>query len=282
MTSSDGQAIAAAMNPLPIIPSDLLMLAYRDGIFPMADARDDPEIFWVEPRQRAILPLDGFHLSHSLAKALRQDRLRISCNEDFAGVIRACADIPRRRADGEEPGSWISHRIEASYIALHRLDHAHSVECWQAGPDGETLVGGLYGVGFGGVFCGESMFSRVRDASKLALAALVAAMKQAGMVLLDCQFITPHLASMGAVEITQTEYKLRLNAALTAAYSPSSPSGAGSGAGSALGAGLGAAAAGLAPLPARFAALLSPEASDFGGSSSSPGKRIAQSFTQTS
>jgi len=149
-----------------IIPPELLLKAYRSGIFPMADSRDDPDVFWVEPRMRAILPLDGFHLSQSLRKTLKKDRFRVTCNAAFHQVIQACAE-PRPDADE----SWISGRIMASYEKLHRLGHAHSIECW----DGERLVGGLYGVSFARVFCGESMFSRATDSSKVALAWLVAA-----------------------------------------------------------------------------------------------------------
>ena len=182
----------------------MLMLAYRTGVFPMADARDDPEIFWVEPRRRAVLPLDGFHCSHSLAKALKRGAFRVTCNAAFDAVIVACAG-PRR----DPGGTWISDRIERTYLELHRLGHAHSIECWE----GEALVGGLYGVGFDRVFCGESMFSRRSNASKVALAWLVAALRRAGAVLLDCQFMTDHLASLGAVEISQSDYVARLRAA---------------------------------------------------------------------
>lgn len=240
------------------------MLAYRSGIFPMADTRTDAEVFWVEPRRRAILPLDGFHCSRSLARVLRRGTFTVTCNAAFAAVIETCAG-PRR--DGGD--TWISRRIEASYIALHHAGHAHSIECWHAG----QLVGGLYGVGFDRVFCGESMFSRMPDASKVALAWLVAALKRAGAQLLDCQFMTPHLATMGAVEIDEADYLERLRAA------QASTEGA---AGGADGLGDGAAlglAAGLV-LPEGFAALLDDAAG--AGLSSSPGNFIAQSFTQTS
>ena len=258
-----------------IIDPDLLMMAYRSGIFPMSDARDDPEIFWVEPRRRAILPLDGFRCARSLARTLRRGRFTVTCNGDFAAVLRACA-APRR----ESRETWISDRIEASYQALHGLGQAHSIECWQ---DGE-LVGGLYGVGFDRVFCGESMFSRVPDASKVALAWLVAALRRGGARLLDCQFMTDHLASLGAVEISQANYLTLLQAAQS--------SGAGAGA---LGAGAFTAADGAADgtaageaeaegtalaLPSAFAALLDDAAA--AGLSSSPGNFIAQSLTQTS
>ncbi len=250
----------APASPPPIDP-DLLLLAYRGGVFPMADARDDPEIFWVEPRRRAILPLDRFHCSRSLARTLRRGRFRVTCNQAFAEVMQACAG-PRRDAQD----TWISLRIESSYRQLHARGQAHSIECWQD----DALVGGLYGVGFDRVFCGESMFSRVPDASKVALAWLVAALRRAGTQLLDCQFITEHLASLGAEEISQAEY-LEL---LRAAQSPTAGEAAGLGAGAGVVAG-----AGLA-LPAGFAALLGDAAG--AGFSSSPGNFIAQSLTHTS
>lgn len=185
-----------APQPAMIAP-EMLLLAYRSGIFPMADSRDDPDIFWVEPRERAIIPLDRFRCARSLRKVVRQGRYRVTLNADFAGVIHACAQ-PRPG----HPESWISDRIQASYCQLHTAGHAHSVECW----DGPQLVGGLYGVSFDRVFCGESMFSRADDSSKVALTWLVAVMRHAGYKLLDCQFMNDHLASMGAVEIPQAEY----------------------------------------------------------------------------
>ncbi|MFZ9396156.1 MAG: leucyl/phenylalanyl-tRNA--protein transferase [Erythrobacter sp.] len=230
-------------SPYPApIPAEVLLLAYRSGIFPMADRRDDPEIFWVEPKQRAILPLEGFRLSGSLRKAIRQDRFTVTVDRDFDAVIEACAE-PRP----DHPETWISERIMASYSQLHRLGHAHSVECW----DGARLVGGLYGVSFDRVFCGESMFSRASDASKVALAWLVALMRRAGFRLLDCQFMTDHLRSMGAIEIDQKQYLEGL-----------------------------ARASGAAPvtLPQAYDELLR----EAGAASSSPGKLIAQSLTQTS
>jgi len=255
--------VHAPAAPPPIDPA-LLLLAYRSGIFPMADARDDPEIFWVEPRRRAVLPLDRFHCSHSLAKVLRRGTFEVTCNQAFAAVIEACAG-PRRDADE----TWISTRIARSYIALHERGVAHSIECWQHG----ALLGGLYGVGFDRVFCGESMFSRVPDSSKVALAWLVAALRRAGVTLLDCQFITPHLASLGAIEMSQKQY-LKL---LKAAQAPYVAGGLGAVEGEADG--FAAAGAALA-LPEGFAALLADAAG--AGSSSSPGNFIAQSFTQTS
>lgn len=231
------------------------MLAYRSGIFPMADARDDPEIFWIEPRIRAILPLNGFHLSRSLARCLRRGRFEVTCNQAFSRVMDACA-APR---PGDESGSWISHRIQASYENLHWKGQAHSIECWQLSDDGDRqLVGGLYGVGFDRIFCGESMFSLVSDASKVALAWLVAALRRGKVELLDCQFLTSHLESLGATEISQKRYLTLLKTAQRP-YSPET-----------------------APLPLSeaFAALCrDAEAAGFG---SSPGKFIAQSLTQTS
>jgi leucyl/phenylalanyl-tRNA--protein transferase len=184
------------------IPVETLMLAYRSGIFPMSDRRDDKDIFWVEPRDRAIIPLDGLHVSKSLRKVLRADRFRVTLDEAFEDVIRACA-APRPG----HPESWISERIVASFLGLHEKGHAHSVECWETGEDGRRrLAGGLYGVSFDQVFCGESMFSLADNASKVALCWLVAILREAGYALLDCQFMTDHLATMGAVEMPQRDY----------------------------------------------------------------------------
>jgi len=255
-------------NPPRIIDPSVLLLAYRSGVFPMADSRDDPEIFWVEPRRRAILPLDRFHCSRSLARQLRRDTFRVTCNAAFAEVIDACA-APRGSGAAE---SWISGRIRDSYLELHRLGHAHSIECWL----GDALAGGLYGVGFDRVFCGESMFSRATDASKVALAWLVAALRRTGAELLDCQFMTPHLMSLGAIEITQKRYLALLSAAQRPYASGDGPAAVGGGDG---GAGVAAAEGAVPGLPEGFAALLG-EATGTG--SSSPGNFIAQSLTQTS
>jgi leucyl/phenylalanyl-tRNA--protein transferase len=240
------------------IPPEMLLLAYRSGIFPMADSREDQEIFWVEPQRRAILPLEGFHLSHSLAKVLRRDTFRVTCNAAFDQVIAACA-APRT----DHPESWISGRIAASYRQLHREGHAHSIECW----DGDQMLGGLYGVGFDAVFCGESMFSRATNASKVALAWLVASLRRGGARLLDCQFMTEHLASMGAVEITQRRYLEMLGAAQASV--PGATAGDGAAAG--------ASGSSALSLPEAFELLLSE--SDEAGA---PGKSIAQSLTHTS
>jgi leucyl/phenylalanyl-tRNA--protein transferase len=257
-------------SPMPhLLPVELLLLAYRGGVFPMADGREDPDLFWVEPRERAIVPLDRFRLSRSLAKVLRQDRFTVSVNTDFPAVIAACA-APRPG----HPETWISHRIEDSYIALHRAGHAHSVECRL---DGE-LVGGLYGVSFDRVFCGESMFSRADNASKVALAWLVALMRKAGYMLLDCQFMTEHLASLGAVAVTRERYGELLTEASADGVAASLPGAFGAfmaqvvGAGGASGAGASGGGAGAGAGSAlRDAEPLS-----------SPGKLIAQSLTQTS
>lgn len=245
----------------PLIPQDMLLLAYRSGIFPMSDSRDDPEIFWVEPRARAIFPLNEFRPSKSLRKVVRQDRYTVTCNAAFNDVMEACAE-PR----ADHSGSWISHRIAASYAALHDNGHAHSIECWDEG----KLVGGLYGVSFDRVFCGESMFSRADNASKTALVWLVAILKHAGFEVLDCQFMTDHLATLGAVEIPQSEYCQRIAAAAQPARQTLEEAYVSLVAGtSAVGSG-GASAAG---------------ADGFGVTGSgaiSPGKLIAQSFTHTS
>ncbi|WCT73404.1 leucyl/phenylalanyl-tRNA--protein transferase [Sphingomonas naphthae] len=200
----------------PIDP-DLLLRAYSVGVFPMADSRAARDIFWVEPKKRGVLPLDRFHLSRSLAKRLRSDHFTVTADTAFGETVAACAEPTQRRHD-----TWINPQIEAAYAELHQRGYAHSVECWRGG----ELVGGLYGVMLGAAFFGESMFSRERDASKVALAHLVARLKVGGFRLLDCQFITDHLASLGAVEIDRTAYAGLLDEALgmgaaTGAASPS-------------------------------------------------------------
>lgn len=188
-----------------MLDPDLLLRAYSVGVFPMADGRGAPDIFWVEPKKRGILPLDGFRLSHSLAKTLRSDRFAVTADRAFREVVAACAERTEDR-----PDTWISRPIEAAYADLHARGHAHSIETWHEG----QLVGGLYGVTLGAAFFGESMFSRERDASKVALAWLVARLRIGGFRLLDCQFITDHLASLGAVEISRNAYVALLDAAL--------------------------------------------------------------------
>ncbi|WP_298335176.1 leucyl/phenylalanyl-tRNA--protein transferase [uncultured Erythrobacter sp.] len=235
------------------VPVETLLLAYRSGIFPMADNREDEEIFWVEPRERAIIPLESLHVSKSLRKVLRSDRFTITLNRDFEAVMRACA-APRPG----HPESWISGRIVESYKALHAAGHAHSIECWEHdGENGLRLVGGLYGVSFDSVFCGESMFSLADNASKVALCWLVACLNEAGFKLLDCQFMTDHLASMGAVEMQQRAY-LEL-----------------------VGRARGKPDLNLADAFSHFADQQT-EPDAHSSRHSSPGKRIAQSLTQTS
>jgi leucyl/phenylalanyl-tRNA---protein transferase len=170
----------------------------------MADARDAEEVYWVEPKTRGVLPLDGFHISRSLGKVIRSGRFETSINRAFSDVVLLCAESAPKRET-----TWINTQIEEAVASLHRLGHAHSVESWLDG----KLVGGLYGVSLGSAFFGESMFSRATDASKIALAALVAQMRLKGFTLLDCQFLTPHLATMGAVEITRKAYLKLLGAA---------------------------------------------------------------------
>ena len=179
----------------------LLLQGYASGIFPMADSRDASELYWVEPRQRAIIPLDRFHVSRSLRRTIRSDRFTVTRDRDFAAVISACADR-------EE--TWINDELEHAMIALHGSGHAHSIEVW----DGGALVGGLYGVKLGRAFFGESMFSRSTDASKVALAWLVARLKVGNFTLLDCQFMTEHLASLGAVSVPREAYVALLAVAL--------------------------------------------------------------------
>jgi leucyl/phenylalanyl-tRNA---protein transferase len=171
----------------------------------MADARDAAEVYWVEPKTRGILPLDAFHMSHSLAKVIRSERFEASINRAFPHVIQLCAEAAPKRET-----TWINGQIEEVVAILHARGHAHSVEIWLDG----QLVGGLYGVSLGRAFFGESMFSRATDASKVALAFLVERLRAGGFTLLDCQFLTPHLATMGAVEISRSAYLALLEEAL--------------------------------------------------------------------
>lgn len=184
----------------------LLLGAYAVGVFPMADSRDATSIYWVEPRRRAILPLDGFHLSRTLRRTIAADRFRVTVDQAFDRIIALCAEAAEDR-----PDTWINPIIEEAFVRLHALGHAHSVECW----DGDRLVGGLYGLALGRAFFGESMVSRAADASKVAIAALVARLAAGGFTLLDCQFMTTHLASLGAREIDRADYMALLGAALS-------------------------------------------------------------------
>lgn len=184
---------------------DLLLAAYASGFFPMADPERGGRIGWYAPDPRAVLPLGAFHVPKSLARVVRAGRFRVTADRAFGAVIRACAAPAPDR-----PTTWISDEIVAAYEALHRLGYAHSVECW----DGDALAGGLYGVVLGGAFFGESMFSRARDASKVALVALVERLRAGGFVLLDVQMQTPHLARFGVTEIPRGVYERRLARAL--------------------------------------------------------------------
>ena len=187
------------------ITPELMLRAYRAGLFPMAETRRGERLYWLDPEQRGILPLDGFHLSRRLRRTALSDTFEVAADHDFAGVIAGCAAAQPGRED-----TWINTEIERLFGDLHRLGHAHSVESWQNG----ELVGGLYGVVLGGVFFGESMFSRARDASKVALVHLVARLRLGGFRLLDTQFVTSHLAQFGAVEIPRDEYKTLLASAV--------------------------------------------------------------------
>jgi leucyl/phenylalanyl-tRNA--protein transferase len=187
------------------IPPDLLLRAYASGVFPMAENADDPEIFWVRPETRGIIPLDGFHVPRSLARTIRQKHFRIVCDSDFEGVIEGCAETGENR-----PSTWINSSIREAYAGLFERGNCHTVEAWQ----GDQLVGGLYGVSLGRAFFGESMFSRVRDASKVCLVHLVERLRQTGFVLLDTQFTTDHLKRFGAVDVPRRKYEALLEAAI--------------------------------------------------------------------
>jgi leucyl/phenylalanyl-tRNA--protein transferase len=240
---------------MAVIDPDVLLRAYAIGVFPMSDSRDAEEVFWVEPKRRAVIPLRGFKLSHSLRKTLRSDRFDVTADCAFEAVIRRCADR-------EE--TWINSPIEESFVRLHALRFAHSVECWREG----QLVGGLYGVALGSAFFGESMFSTETDASKVALAWLVARLKAGGYTLLDCQFMTEHLRSLGAIEIGKKAYLTLLAEAVAAAVD-----------------GRGAVGAAGADGRGDFGALdrlLAEDEAAGGADTSSPGRFIAQLLGQTS
>jgi len=187
------------------ITPDMLLRAYACGIFPMAESVDDPTLFWVEPEQRGIIPLEGFRISSRLARTVRSDAFTVSVNTAFKAVIDGCAE-PQPGRDN----TWINKRIRDLYTGLHDIGHCHSVEVWRDG----DLVGGLYGVSLGRAFFGESMFHRVRDASKVALVHLVARLIAGGFVLLDTQFVTEHLRSFGATEVSRRRYRAQLDKAL--------------------------------------------------------------------
>ena len=186
------------------------MQGYANGIFPMAEHRDDPEIFWVDPQRRGVLPLEAFHLSRSLRRAMRQTTFDARTDTAFDAVVEGCAD----RID-----TWINIEIRNLYSALHKRNQAHSLEIW----DGDDLVGGIYGVTLGAAFFGESMFSRRTNASKIALACLVDRLLEGGFLLFDTQFLTDHLASLGAIEVSRATYHKALDEALAQPASFTAP-----------------------------------------------------------
>ncbi len=195
---------------------EILLAAYAEGIFPMAETGDAPELYWVNPFRRGILPLDRFHVSRRLRRVVRQGHFEIRCDSVFEEVVRGCAESTEKR-----PNTWINEEIVRLYVALHRRGAAHAVEAWREG----RLVGGLYGVSLGAAFFGESMFSRASDASKVALVHLAARLKEGGYRLLDTQFLTPHLARFGGIEISRARYRRLLAQALSyrAAFPSSLP-----------------------------------------------------------
>lgn len=186
---------AAAITP------EILLHAYASGVFPMAESRNSSDIRWIEPYKRGVFPLHNFHISHSLARHIQRMTCTIRTNTDFAAVVSACADRPE---------TWINAEITELYQRLHHMGFAHSLEVW----DGADLVGGVYGVALGAAFFGESMFSRRTNASKTALAYLMHRLRAGGFTLFDTQFLTPHLASLGAIEISRAEYRRQLRAAI--------------------------------------------------------------------
>lgn len=189
------------MSTEPALSPALILRAYANGIFPMAEARDDPEIFWVDPRERGIFPIDGFHVSRSMARRVRRAEYRATLNQDFAAVVDGCA---------ARENTWINDTIRGLYIELHNMGHAHSLEIYE----GDVLAGGVYGVSLGAAFFGESMFSTRTDGSKRALLHLIDHLRRCGFHLFDTQFLTDHLASLGAKEISRSDYRSRLASAL--------------------------------------------------------------------
>lgn len=192
------------VKPLRLTP-ELLLKAYAAGVFPMAESRSDPDVFWVDPEWRGVIPLDGFHVPRKLRRRVRTAAFEVRVDTAFADVMRSCSE-----PSAERPDTWISEEIIGAYTQLFRHGFAHSVECWRDG----RLAGGLYGVSLRGAFFGESMFTRETDASKVALVHLVARLVKGGYALLDTQFITEHLAQFGAIEIRREEYQRQLVDAL--------------------------------------------------------------------
>ncbi|MBX4907020.1 MULTISPECIES: leucyl/phenylalanyl-tRNA--protein transferase [Rhizobium] len=197
--------MAGSRRKSPGITPDILLRAYSIGLFPMAESADDPEIFWVEPELRGVLPLDNFHISKSLAKTVRRKPFDIRFDHAFDQVIAACAEETSGR-----PSTWINQTIRSLYSTLFEIGHAHTVEAW----DGDQLVGGLYGVSLGSAFFGESMFSRRTDASKICLVHLVDRLREKGFTLLDTQFTTEHLKTFGAIDVPKAEYAVLLASAM--------------------------------------------------------------------
>jgi leucyl/phenylalanyl-tRNA--protein transferase len=197
--------MAGSRRKSPGITPEILLRAYSIGLFPMSESADDPEIFWVEPELRGILPLDDFHVSKSLAKTIRKKPFDIRFDYDFDSVIAACAEETSGR-----PSTWINRTIRSLYSTLFDMGHAHTVEAW----DGDALVGGLYGVSLGSAFFGESMFSRRTDASKICLVHLVDRLRERGFTLLDTQFTTEHLKTFGAIDVPKSDYAHLLAAAM--------------------------------------------------------------------
>jgi leucyl/phenylalanyl-tRNA--protein transferase len=191
------------------ITPELLLRAYRAGLFPMAESRRGDRLYWLDPELRGIIPLDRFHLPRRLLRTVLSGPFTVTSNRDFAAVMAGCAEPAAGRDE-----TWINPEIERLFGALHRLGHAHSLEVWHGAPEAGRLAGGLYGVSLGGAFFGESMFSRMRDASKVALVHLVARLRLCGFRLLDAQFQTSHLARFGCHEIPRAEYKRRLSEAM--------------------------------------------------------------------
>jgi leucyl/phenylalanyl-tRNA--protein transferase len=191
------------------ITPELLLRAYRAGLFPMAESRRGERLYWLDPEHRGVIPLQGFHLSRRLRRTVLSGAFQVTSNRDFGGVVAGCAESVAGREE-----TWINPEIERLFGALHRIGHAHSIEVWQGPPEDSALVGGLYGVALGGAFFGESMFSRARDASKVALVHLVARLRLLGFRLLDAQFQTTHLAQFGCREVPRADYKRLLSAAV--------------------------------------------------------------------
>jgi len=197
--------MASRESALIDITPDVLLKAYACGIFPMAESAEDPALYWIEPDKRGIIPLETFHVSRRLARTVASDRFTVTVNRDFNGVLAGCAEPAPGR-----PRTWINARISNLYRGLHERRHCHSVEVY----DGDVLAGGLYGVSLGSAFFGESMFHRERDASKVALVHLVARLRAGGYRLLDTQFVTDHLKTFGALEVSRRQYHKLLEAAL--------------------------------------------------------------------